>query len=73
MQINAPVAVKGSCAGLCKKALAHQCVTDLREQADMLLAKDKQICALQQECQELQAKIVTRKVSLSLASQISCP
>ncbi|XP_048374835.1 peripheral-type benzodiazepine receptor-associated protein 1 [Sphaerodactylus townsendi] len=59
--VNAPVAVKGSCAGLCKKALARQRATDLREQASVLLAKDKQICALQQECQELQAKIMTRK------------
>nr|XP_056720948.1 peripheral-type benzodiazepine receptor-associated protein 1 [Euleptes europaea] len=59
--VNAPVAVKGSCAGLCKKALARQRATDLREQASVLLAKEKQICVLQQECQELQAKVMTRK------------
>ncbi|XP_054857794.1 peripheral-type benzodiazepine receptor-associated protein 1 [Eublepharis macularius] len=59
--VNAPVSMKGSCAGLCKKALARQRATDLREQASVLLAKDKQICALEQECRELQAKIRTGK------------
>ncbi|XP_044312028.1 peripheral-type benzodiazepine receptor-associated protein 1 [Varanus komodoensis] len=59
--VNAPVAVKGSCTGLCRKALARQQATDLRERASLLLAKDKQISALQQECQELQAKISSGK------------
>lgn len=62
LQVNTPVAVKGSCAGLCKKALARQRAMDLREQASVLLAKDKQINALQQECQDLQAKITSGKV-----------
>uniref|UniRef100_A0A8D2KT34 Peripheral-type benzodiazepine receptor-associated protein 1 n=1 Tax=Varanus komodoensis TaxID=61221 RepID=A0A8D2KT34_VARKO len=51
----------GSCTGLCRKALARQQATDLRERASLLLAKDKQISALQQECQELQAKISSGK------------
>ncbi|XP_078235522.1 peripheral-type benzodiazepine receptor-associated protein 1 isoform X2 [Pogona vitticeps] len=59
--VNASVVMKGSCAGLCKKALARQRATDLRDQATALLAKDKQIKALQQECQELQAKITSGK------------
>ncbi|XP_042298672.1 peripheral-type benzodiazepine receptor-associated protein 1 isoform X2 [Sceloporus undulatus] len=60
--VNAPaVAMKGSCAGICKKTLVRQRTTDLREQACALLAKDKQINALQQECQELQAKITSGK------------
>ncbi|XP_066492584.1 peripheral-type benzodiazepine receptor-associated protein 1 [Tiliqua scincoides] len=59
--VNAPVAVKGSCAGLCKKALARQRATDLQEQASVLLEKDKQISSLQQECHELQAKVMAGK------------
>uniref|UniRef100_A0A8C6V6W6 TSPO associated protein 1 n=1 Tax=Naja naja TaxID=35670 RepID=A0A8C6V6W6_NAJNA len=47
--------------GLCKRALAHQRATDLQEQANALLMKDKQINALQRECQELQAKIMGGK------------
>uniref|UniRef100_A0A8C5RLR5 RIMB1/RIM3A-C-like N-terminal domain-containing protein n=1 Tax=Laticauda laticaudata TaxID=8630 RepID=A0A8C5RLR5_LATLA len=47
--------------GLCKRALAHQRATDLQEQANALLMKDKQINALQRECQELQAKIMDGK------------
>ncbi|XP_060124564.1 peripheral-type benzodiazepine receptor-associated protein 1 [Zootoca vivipara] len=63
--VNTPVAVKGSCAGLCKKALARQRAMDLREQASVLLAKDKQINALHQECQDLQAKIMSGKEASS--------
>uniref|UniRef100_A0A7M4FQ49 RIMS binding protein 2 n=1 Tax=Crocodylus porosus TaxID=8502 RepID=A0A7M4FQ49_CROPO len=46
---------------LCKKAFAEQRVKDLSEQASTLLAKDKQIDALQKECWELQAKLATGK------------
>ncbi|XP_043355326.1 peripheral-type benzodiazepine receptor-associated protein 1 isoform X13 [Dermochelys coriacea] len=59
--VNAPVAVKGSSLELCKKACAHQLAKDLTEQASALLAKDKQIEALQQECWELQAKLTAGK------------
>ncbi|CAM2103872.1 unnamed protein product [Caretta caretta] len=59
--VNAPVAVKGSSLELCKKACAHQRAKDLTEQASALLAKDKQIEALQQECWELQAKLTAGK------------
>ncbi|XP_026564239.1 peripheral-type benzodiazepine receptor-associated protein 1 [Pseudonaja textilis] len=59
--VNAPINVKSSCAGLCKRALARQRATDLQEQANALLMKDKQINALQRECQELQAKIMDGK------------
>ncbi|XP_067328198.1 peripheral-type benzodiazepine receptor-associated protein 1 isoform X3 [Anolis sagrei] len=59
--VSTPMAVKGPCAGLCKKALARQRVMDLREQAGVLLAKDKQINALQRECQELRAKVPAGK------------
>ncbi|XP_019341895.2 peripheral-type benzodiazepine receptor-associated protein 1 isoform X10 [Alligator mississippiensis] len=59
--VNAPVAVKGSSLELCKKAFARQRTKDLTEQASALLAKDKQIEALQQECWELQAKLTSGK------------
>ncbi|XP_063147180.1 peripheral-type benzodiazepine receptor-associated protein 1 [Candoia aspera] len=59
--VNTPINVKSSCAGLCKRALVRQRATDLQEQASALLMKDKQINALQRECQELQAKIMGGK------------
>ncbi|XP_025022934.1 peripheral-type benzodiazepine receptor-associated protein 1-like [Python bivittatus] len=62
--VNAPINVKSSCAGLCKRVLARQRATDLQEQANALLMKDKQINALQRECQELQAKIMGGKVNV---------
>ncbi|XP_044849426.1 peripheral-type benzodiazepine receptor-associated protein 1 isoform X9 [Mauremys mutica] len=61
LKVNAPVAMKGSSLELCKKACAHQRAKDLTEQASALLAKDKQIEALQHECQELQAKLTAGK------------
>uniref|UniRef100_A0A8C3QP93 RIMS-binding protein 2 n=1 Tax=Cyanoderma ruficeps TaxID=181631 RepID=A0A8C3QP93_9PASS len=59
--VAAPVPLKGSSLELCKKAFARQRAKDLTEQASALLAKDKQIEALQQECRELQAKLSAGK------------
>uniref|UniRef100_A0A452I2S6 TSPO associated protein 1 n=1 Tax=Gopherus agassizii TaxID=38772 RepID=A0A452I2S6_9SAUR len=61
--VNAPmpVSLKGSSVELCKKAFARQRAKDLSEQASILLAKDKQIEALQRECWELHAKLATGK------------
>ncbi|NXR66239.1 RIMB1 protein, partial [Rhadina sibilatrix] len=59
--VAAPVPLKGSSLELCKKAFARQRAKDLTEQASALLAKDKQIEALQQECRELQAKFLAGK------------
>ncbi|XP_039938093.1 peripheral-type benzodiazepine receptor-associated protein 1 isoform X5 [Hirundo rustica] len=59
--VAAPVSLKGSSLELCKKAFARQRAKDLTEQASALLAKDKQIEALQQECRELQAKLLAGK------------
>ncbi|NWX15908.1 RIMB1 protein, partial [Aegotheles bennettii] len=59
--VTAPVPLKGSSLDLCKKAFARQRAKDLTEQASALLAKDKQIEALQQECRELQAKLTAGK------------
>lgn len=47
----------GSSLELCHKALARQRARDLSETASALLAKDKQIAALQRECRELQARL----------------
>ncbi|XP_064250665.1 peripheral-type benzodiazepine receptor-associated protein 1 isoform X6 [Passer domesticus] len=59
--VTAPMPLKGSSLELCKKAFARQRAKDLTEQASALLEKDKQIEALQQECRELQAKLLAGK------------
>ncbi|XP_075761170.1 peripheral-type benzodiazepine receptor-associated protein 1 [Pelodiscus sinensis] len=64
--VNAPAAGKGSGWELCRKACARQRAKDLTEQASALLAKDKQIEALQQECRELHAKVTAGKEGLRL-------
>lgn len=56
-QVSAPVPRPGASLELCRKALAHQRARDLSETASALLAKDKQIAALQRECRELQARL----------------
>lgn len=56
-QVSAPVPRPGASLELCRKALAHQRARDLNETASALLAKDKQIAALQRECRELQARL----------------
>lgn len=56
-QVSAPVPHPGASLELCRKALARQRTWDLSETASALLAKDKQIAALQRECRELQARL----------------
>ncbi|KFO35013.1 Peripheral-type benzodiazepine receptor-associated protein 1 [Fukomys damarensis] len=55
--VSAPVPRPGASLELCRKALARQRARDLSETASALLAKDKQIAALQRECRELQARL----------------
>ncbi|KAM9598067.1 peripheral-type benzodiazepine receptor-associated protein 1 [Trichechus inunguis] len=55
--VSAPLPRPGTSLELCRKALAHQRARDLSETASALLAKDKQIAALQRECRELQARL----------------
>nr|KAF6417541.1 TSPO associated protein 1 [Molossus molossus] len=55
--VSAPVPLPGASLELCRKALARQRTRDLSETASALLAKDKQIAALQRECRELQARL----------------
>nr|DBA34163.1 TPA: hypothetical protein GDO54_001752 [Pyxicephalus adspersus] len=59
--VNTPIHLKGTSLELCKKAFARQRAKDMREQANALLEKDKQIENLKQECQELQAKLCAGK------------
>ncbi|XP_054441518.1 peripheral-type benzodiazepine receptor-associated protein 1 [Pteronotus mesoamericanus] len=56
--VSAPVPHPGASLELCRKALARQRTRDLSEIASALLAKDKQIAALQRECRELQARLI---------------
>ncbi|XP_072271742.1 peripheral-type benzodiazepine receptor-associated protein 1 [Pyxicephalus adspersus] len=60
--VNTPIHLKGTSLELCKKAFARQRAKDMREQANALLEKDKQIENLKQECQELQAKLCAGKM-----------
>nr|XP_020035225.1 peripheral-type benzodiazepine receptor-associated protein 1 isoform X2 [Castor canadensis] len=55
--VSAPIPRPGASLELCRKALARQRARDLSETASALLAKDKQIAALQRECRELQARL----------------
>ncbi|KAK2496652.1 hypothetical protein MC885_013248 [Smutsia gigantea] len=55
--VSAPVPGPGASLDLCRKALTRQRAQDLSETASALLAKDKQISALQRECRELQARL----------------
>lgn len=55
--MSAPIPRPGASLELCRKALARQRARDLSETASALLAKDKQIAALQRECRELQARL----------------
>ncbi|XP_037849282.2 peripheral-type benzodiazepine receptor-associated protein 1 isoform X16 [Chlorocebus sabaeus] len=55
--VSAPLPRPGASLELCRKALARQRARDLSETASALLAKDKQIAALQRECRELQARL----------------
>ncbi|XP_059937241.1 peripheral-type benzodiazepine receptor-associated protein 1 isoform X2 [Mesoplodon densirostris] len=55
--VSAPMPSPGASLEWCRKALARQRARDLSETASALLAKDKQIAALQRECRELQARL----------------
>ncbi|XP_041439506.1 peripheral-type benzodiazepine receptor-associated protein 1 isoform X5 [Xenopus laevis] len=64
--VNIPMHLKGPSLEVCKKAFARQRAKDMAEQACALLAKDKQIALLKQECLELQAKLTLGKECSSL-------
>lgn len=57
-----------------KRAFARQRARDLAQHADVLLSKDKEIAALQQECRELEARLGITKVFIThLLSQSTQP
>ncbi|XP_030041915.1 peripheral-type benzodiazepine receptor-associated protein 1 [Microcaecilia unicolor] len=65
--VNIPIHLESSSLEVYKNVFARQRARDLMEHASALLAKDKQIEALQQECQELQIKLsVGKQVSNKL-------
>ncbi|XP_072455797.1 RIMS-binding protein 3A-like [Notamacropus eugenii] len=56
--VSVPVLGKsGAALEMCRQAFARQRAKDLTEQTSVLLAKDKQIEDLRQECQALQAQV----------------
>ncbi|XP_072909688.1 RIMS-binding protein 2-like isoform X5 [Hemitrygon akajei] len=55
--VNSPVLAKGASLEHYKKAFARQRAKDLSEHADVILAKDKEIEELRQECCDLHAKL----------------
>lgn len=57
IQVNSPAPVKGYSLEHYKKAFARQRAKDLSEHADIILAKDKEIEELRQECRDLHAKL----------------
>ncbi|XP_043574587.1 peripheral-type benzodiazepine receptor-associated protein 1-like isoform X12 [Chiloscyllium plagiosum] len=59
--VNSPVLAKGSNLEHYKKAFARQRAKDLSEHADIILAKDKQIEELRQECRDLHEKLEPSK------------
>ncbi|CAH2220197.1 peripheral-type benzodiazepine receptor-associated 1-like isoform X1 [Pelobates cultripes] len=59
--VSTPMHLRGTNMDVYKKEFARQRAKDLSEQASALLAKDKQIESLKQECHELQAKISSGK------------
>ncbi|XP_043910787.1 peripheral-type benzodiazepine receptor-associated protein 1-like [Protopterus annectens] len=59
--VNTPMLLRGATVEQYKKAFARQRARDLMEHAEVMLAKDKEISALKEECRELQAKIGSEK------------
>ncbi|XP_062414239.1 peripheral-type benzodiazepine receptor-associated protein 1 isoform X3 [Pungitius pungitius] len=61
--VNSPSLLRPGSVEQCKRAFARQRARDLAQHADLLLSKDKEIAALQQECRELEARQGTAKGS----------
>ncbi|KAK7925667.1 hypothetical protein WMY93_007977 [Mugilogobius chulae] len=66
--VNPPLMRPGS-VEQCKRAFARQRARDLAQHADVLLCKDKEIAALQQECRELETQLGTSKKSPLLCEE----
>ncbi|XP_068186498.1 RIMS-binding protein 2 isoform X12 [Antennarius striatus] len=61
--VNSPSLMKPGSVEQYKRAFARQRARDLAQHADVLLSKDKEIAALQQECRELEARLGSAKGS----------
>ncbi|KAK9536168.1 hypothetical protein VZT92_005976 [Zoarces viviparus] len=61
--VNSPSLLRPGSVEHYKRAFARQRARDLAQHADLLLSKDKEIAALQQECRELEARQGTAKGS----------
>ncbi|XP_026183675.1 peripheral-type benzodiazepine receptor-associated protein 1 isoform X7 [Mastacembelus armatus] len=61
--VNSPSLMRPGSVEHYKRAFARQRARDLAQHADVLLSKDKEIAALQQECRELEAQLGTAKGS----------
>ncbi|XP_068455823.1 peripheral-type benzodiazepine receptor-associated protein 1 isoform X2 [Clinocottus analis] len=61
--VNSPSLLRPGSVEHYKRAFARQRARDLAQHADLLLSKDKEIAALQQECRELEARQATTKGS----------
>uniref|UniRef100_A0A8C2ZD57 TSPO associated protein 1 n=1 Tax=Cyclopterus lumpus TaxID=8103 RepID=A0A8C2ZD57_CYCLU len=56
LRVNSPSLLRPGSVEHYKRAFARQRARDLAQHADLLLSKDKEIAALQQECRELEAR-----------------
>ncbi|KAM6907562.1 peripheral-type benzodiazepine receptor-associated protein 1 [Xenentodon cancila] len=61
--VNTPSLMRPGSLDQYKRAFARQRARDLAQHADVLLLKDKEIAALQQECRDLEAQLGTTKGS----------
>ncbi|XP_012776262.2 peripheral-type benzodiazepine receptor-associated protein 1 isoform X16 [Maylandia zebra] len=61
--VNSPSLMRPGSVEQYKRAFARQRARDLAQHADVLLSKDKEIAALQQECRELEARLGITKGS----------
>lgn len=65
LQVNSPSLMRPGSVEQYKRAFARQRARDLAQHADVLLSKDKEIAALQQECRELEARLGITKVFIT--------
>ncbi|CAI5644252.1 unnamed protein product [Oreochromis niloticus] len=61
--VNSPSLMRPGSVEQYKRAFARQRARDLAQHADVLLSKDKEIAALQQECRKLEARLGITKGS----------
>ncbi|XP_064833164.1 peripheral-type benzodiazepine receptor-associated protein 1-like [Oncorhynchus masou masou] len=59
--VNVPAPVRPGAVEQYKRAFARQRARDLAQHADILLYKEKEIAALQQECRQLETRLGTAK------------